>query len=232
MDHRIEALSSCKVAKIPHGKLKEITERFPRLTRALWWDVAIDAAIHREWMVGMGRRSAYERIAHLLCEMLLRLQSVGLAGHDNSFDFPMTQPQLGDASGLSTVHVNRTSKRSPPGSSRCKSCRSSCPRCGGPSGSSLSRGERSARWRSFSSTAPEKLRGRRRLEDPGAANDNCAHLLLVQLQKAALLALSDSVELATSRRKIEAFSIMLEGARQRKARRQERRAGFRSGRGG
>jgi CRP-like cAMP-binding protein len=106
MDHSIEALGRCRVAKVPHRRIANITERFPRLTRALWWDIALDAAIQREWMVSMGRRSAYEQMAHLLCEMFLRLRVVGLVS-GNSFDLPVTQEQLGDAFGLSTVHVNR-----------------------------------------------------------------------------------------------------------------------------
>ena len=81
-----------------HADIGEITERFPRLTRALWWDTAVDAAILREWMISMGRRSAYEQMAHLLCEMVLRLRIVGLAEGD-SFELPITQDQLGDAFG-------------------------------------------------------------------------------------------------------------------------------------
>lgn len=65
-----------------------------------------DAAIFREWMVGLGRRSAYARIAHLLCEMGQRLQVIGLAQND-SYDLPVTQTELADALGLTTVHVNR-----------------------------------------------------------------------------------------------------------------------------
>jgi CRP-like cAMP-binding protein len=107
MDHGIQALSRCRIAKVPHAKILEITERFPRLTRALWWDVAVDGAIHREWMTSMGRRSAYEQIAHLLCEMLLRLRAVGLSD-GRTYELPLTQADLGDAFGLSTVHVNRT----------------------------------------------------------------------------------------------------------------------------
>ena len=106
MDHSIAAVPTCKVAKISHDRIYEITERFPRLTRALWWDVAIDGAIFREWMVSMGRRSAYQQMAHLICELLLRLRSVGLTD-DDSYDMPPTQTELGDALGLSTVHVNR-----------------------------------------------------------------------------------------------------------------------------
>jgi CRP-like cAMP-binding protein len=107
MDHSIEALSHCEIAKVPHTKLVDITERFPRLTRALWWDTAVDAAVQREWATSLGCRSAYEQIAHLLCELLIRLQAVGLAD-GNSYDLPITQERLGEAFGLSTVHVNRT----------------------------------------------------------------------------------------------------------------------------
>jgi CRP-like cAMP-binding protein len=106
MDHGIAAVGPCTIAKVPHATVEEITERHPRLTRALWWDTAMDAAIHREWMISMGRRSAYQQIAHLLCELLLRLRSVGLA-EGNSYELPATQNELGDAFGLSTVHVNR-----------------------------------------------------------------------------------------------------------------------------
>jgi CRP-like cAMP-binding protein len=110
MDHGIAAMGRCTIAKVTHAKIEEITERYPRLTRALWWDTALDAAIHREWMISMGRRDAYGRIGHLLCELLLRLRSVGLA-HGNSYELPATQADLGDVFGLSSVHVNRVIQR-------------------------------------------------------------------------------------------------------------------------
>ena len=110
MDHGIAAMPRCKLAKVPHAKIREITESYPGLTRALCWDMATDAAIHREWMISMGRRGAYGQIAHLLCELLLRLQSAGVAD-GNSYEFPATQNELGDAFGLSTVHVNRMLQR-------------------------------------------------------------------------------------------------------------------------
>jgi CRP-like cAMP-binding protein len=106
MDHNIAALGPCRIAKFPHAVIHEITVRFPRLSRALWWDSAVDGAIMREWMISMGRRSAYEQIAHLLCELLVRLRSVGLVS-DDSYELPATQQELGDVFGLSTVHVNR-----------------------------------------------------------------------------------------------------------------------------
>jgi len=106
MDHGIAVAGRCKIAAVPHPLIQEITETYPRLTRALMWDVAIDGAIFREWMVGMGRRSAYQRMAHLFCELLMRLKVVGLAEND-TYELIATQTDLGDALGLSTVHVNR-----------------------------------------------------------------------------------------------------------------------------
>lgn len=106
MDHGIVALSDCTYATAPHARLIEITERHPHLTRLLWLDTVIDAAIHRQWLVAMGRRSGLSHLAHLTCEMYLRLQVVG---HTDgmSFELPLTQPVIGDVLGLSTVHVNR-----------------------------------------------------------------------------------------------------------------------------
>src|SRR5215203_7306512 len=77
-----------------------------RIASALWRETLIDAAIFREWMLSIGRREAYARIAHLLCELLVRLRAVGLA-EDHTCKLPITQAQMGDALGLSDVHVNR-----------------------------------------------------------------------------------------------------------------------------
>jgi CRP-like cAMP-binding protein len=92
---------------IPHAKLAEVMEAHPRVARALWRTSLIEASIFREWMIGMGRRSAYARIAHLFCEMAVRLRAAGLV-HQNRYSFPITQQHLSDALGLSAVHTNRT----------------------------------------------------------------------------------------------------------------------------
>jgi CRP-like cAMP-binding protein len=107
MDHSIGTLTPCKVASIPHAALSDIMAKYPRVARALWRDTLIDAGVFREWMVGLGRRSSYGRIARLLCEVYVRCKAVGLAV-DQSYPFPITQTALGDATGLSLVHVNRT----------------------------------------------------------------------------------------------------------------------------
>lgn len=106
MDHSMVATVATKVAFVSHGNLRELMDRHPGLLHALWRSTLIDAAIAREWMVGVGQRSALERLAHLICEMLIRLEVVGLAPAQ-SFKLPVGQADLADTLGLSTVHVNR-----------------------------------------------------------------------------------------------------------------------------
>lgn len=106
MDHSVGALTTCKVVAFPHTALKRITEKFPHLTRIMWLLTMLDAAIHREWLATMGGLPAPRHMAHLICEMYIRLQVVGLAD-GGKFILPMTQTDLGDALGLSSVHVNR-----------------------------------------------------------------------------------------------------------------------------
>ena len=108
MDFGVAALGySTTLAVISHERLMDIFEKHPRLAFGLWRDTMIDAAIYRQWLINIGRRSAYAGIAHLLCEIWLRMQAAGLT-RDGSFELPMTQAEIGDALGLSTVHVNRT----------------------------------------------------------------------------------------------------------------------------
>ena len=106
MDHGIIALSPCHVAAAEHSKLKTITEQAPHLTRLLWLDTLVDGAIHREWIVAMGRRSKLSHLAHLICELFVRLQVVKKT-RDMSFHLPLSQAQLADVLGLSVVHMNR-----------------------------------------------------------------------------------------------------------------------------
>ena len=106
MDHSVGVMMPTIVAFIPHRSVLDLTGRFPGLQHALWRGTLIDAAIFREWMVGIGRRTAHERIAHLICETLLRFKAVGLAP-DHTFKMPATQADVADALGLSNVHVNR-----------------------------------------------------------------------------------------------------------------------------
>ncbi|MCF4125685.1 Crp/Fnr family transcriptional regulator [Methylobacterium sp. SyP6R] len=107
MDHALGTLTPVAVAKISRDLLQTMLNADPRLTRALWWEVLVTAAIHREWLVNIGRRTALERVAHLLCEVYFRQQAVGRA-KDGRCELPITQVELADALGLSAVHVNRT----------------------------------------------------------------------------------------------------------------------------
>ena len=107
MDHSVIALTDCEAAFIPHDRLRALTEQAPHLSRVLWLSTVVDAAISRAWLTCIGRRSPHQHIAHLFCELYVRLNAVGLAT-DNRFSFPVTQSDLADMLGLSIVHVNKT----------------------------------------------------------------------------------------------------------------------------
>lgn len=109
MDHSIGTLNAAKVAFIARDLMFKLIER-PAIARALWWASLVDEAVLRAWIVNLGRRDSFERIAHLVCELHARLRNVGLADN-NEFDLPLTQEDLSDALGLSQVHVNRVLKR-------------------------------------------------------------------------------------------------------------------------
>jgi CRP-like cAMP-binding protein len=106
MDHAIATLSACSVIEIPRQRILAMLER-PALATALWWATLVDEAVLREWLVNIGQREAPERIGHLLCELLLRLRTVGLADGE-SYELPITQAELADTVGISAVHVNRS----------------------------------------------------------------------------------------------------------------------------
>ena len=95
---------------IDRQQLQTLILQRPAIGRALWIDALVDASIYREWVLNVGRRDARQRIAHLLCEFTLRTEVAGLLDGDGGCDLPMTQEQLGDATGLTSVHVNRTLK--------------------------------------------------------------------------------------------------------------------------
>lgn len=106
MDHSLGTLVASTLAFIQHDDMRALIRKHPRLGDLFWRDTLIDASTFRQWMVGLGRRSARGRIAHLLCELLVRLRAVHLVDND-SFALPVTQAELSDALGITTVHVNR-----------------------------------------------------------------------------------------------------------------------------
>lgn len=107
LDHDVTALSDCVFAMVPHAALRELTDRSSHLTHVYWFTTLVDAAISREWELSFGRRGAAERMAHLFCELHVRLGVVGLVDND-TYDLPLTQSDLAECLGLSIVHVNRT----------------------------------------------------------------------------------------------------------------------------
>jgi CRP-like cAMP-binding protein len=110
LDHGIMTLAPTRVAIMPHHALTAITEQFPHLARLYWFSTNVDASIHREWALSLGRRSALGRCAHLLCELRARLAIVGLVDA-GGYALPMSQVDFSECLGLTPVHVNRSLRR-------------------------------------------------------------------------------------------------------------------------
>jgi CRP-like cAMP-binding protein len=108
-DHSVQMLTAGKVAMIPREHILRIAFERPAIGKAMWIDTLVDASVFREWIANVGRRNARTRVAHLLCEFGLRLKHAGL-GQEAGYQLPMNQEQLGDATGLTSVHINRTIK--------------------------------------------------------------------------------------------------------------------------
>jgi CRP-like cAMP-binding protein len=106
MDHAIGTLSACQVVRIDLDTIENLLRDHPGIAHALRLATLVDEATLREWLVNVGRRSADERIAHLMCELLLRLRAVGRTAGEG-YTLPITQEDLADTTGLTSVHVNR-----------------------------------------------------------------------------------------------------------------------------
>ncbi len=105
--YSVSALTDAVVTPIPFSALIGMIEQRPRLAAAIFWSFSAEAAIYTEHLTDVGRRTALERVAHFLLELLVRFQIIGLAD-DSSYPMPLTQELIGDALGLSVPHVNRT----------------------------------------------------------------------------------------------------------------------------
>ena len=110
MDHSIVTITAAKVATLPRVQMEALVEARPTITRAFWWSQLVDQSVLRTWIVSMGRRTAKERIAHLMCELYIRMRNIGLATDDRC-EMPLTQIVIADAVGLTPVHVNRVLKQ-------------------------------------------------------------------------------------------------------------------------
>jgi CRP-like cAMP-binding protein len=108
-DHNVQTLTQAEVALIPRAELQKLAHERPAVGVAFMVNMLVEASIFREWVTNVGRRDARSRIAHLLCEVAVRLEGQQLT-EEYGCELPMTQEQLGDATGLTAVHVNRTLK--------------------------------------------------------------------------------------------------------------------------
>ena len=106
MDHNLATLTPARVALISHDAMRKLIDSNRHIAHLLWRDSLVDAAIFRKWIVGIGRRTAYARFAHLICEFAMRMHAVGLM-KANACVMPFTQADMADALGLSNVHVSR-----------------------------------------------------------------------------------------------------------------------------
>ncbi len=109
MDHGIQAITTAMVATIAQPQMQAMMRDYPNIAQAMYTAQLIDEGVMRAWIVSMGRRSATERVAHLICELYLRARNIGLTG-DDEFALPLSQLVLADALGMTAVHINRILK--------------------------------------------------------------------------------------------------------------------------
>lgn len=107
MDHSIGAINTCRIALVSHTALAHITEDHPRLTRMLWLNTLIDAGTHRRWAFNLGSLQGHQHLAHLICEMYLRMAQIGATDPKGSFHVPLTQMILSECLAFSPVYTNR-----------------------------------------------------------------------------------------------------------------------------
>lgn len=110
MDHAIATIEQSRIVEIPRATIDELITNHPGITRALWWATLVDEATLREWLANMGRRPSDRQMAHFFCEIYTRMDAVKRV-QDGRFRLSLTQEDLGDTLGMSTVHVNRTLQR-------------------------------------------------------------------------------------------------------------------------
>lgn len=106
MDHSLRTLSDSLILELPNEALDEMITKSPRLRAAFTRSSLVQSVIAREWVLSLGQLNAKERCAHLICELFWRLRAAN-AIKGNSFEFPLTQEEVGATIGISTVHTNR-----------------------------------------------------------------------------------------------------------------------------
>ncbi len=109
LDHNLDTLGPVKLGYASHETLQQIMQDEPHLARLLWFSTLLDAALHREWVMKLEQLTTPRRIAHIFAEIWHRMKMVGL-GDERGFDTPLTQADLGELTGATTIHINRALK--------------------------------------------------------------------------------------------------------------------------
>ena len=107
VDHNVQTLTHAELAVVPMAAMRALVDNNRNIAHAVLHNLLVEASVLREWVLNVGRRSARERLAHLLCEYAFRLDAQGLSD-GVGYELHMTQEQIGDALGLTSVHVNRS----------------------------------------------------------------------------------------------------------------------------
>jgi CRP-like cAMP-binding protein len=104
--YSVRTITDSWVSPVPLARVMSLFHSHPQLAAKLFWSFSCEAAIYAEHLIAIGRRTALERVAHFLLELLTRLQAVQLAD-ERSFCLPLTQELIADALGLSIPYVNQ-----------------------------------------------------------------------------------------------------------------------------
>ncbi len=105
-DHSVQMLTRGQVALVPAVDIQRIASSSQSIGHAILISILVEASVFREWILNVGRRDAKSRLAHVLCELAVRLDAHGLT-EEMGYHLPMTQAELADALGLTPVHLNR-----------------------------------------------------------------------------------------------------------------------------
>lgn len=103
----LNALTDVTVCPFPRKNLNIMFEKSPRLARAFYSVLSREQSMLYERIVSLGRRTALEKVSHLILEIFIRLNNLGKID-DGLMDFPVRQEHIADLLGLSSIHVNRS----------------------------------------------------------------------------------------------------------------------------
>ena len=107
MGEGIIALNSCVAATCSPAEMEQAIMQHANFARFVLWQTRREKGIFKAWIANLGQRDSYARFAHLICEISARLAQAGFV-NDGHFEMPLTQEDLADVNGVTSVHANRT----------------------------------------------------------------------------------------------------------------------------